>query len=117
MEVVPFSLRSKASMMYQLTGNLAGIYNSFANPVAMEAIAWRYYIVWCVVIGINFVLIIFFFPETKGRGLEEVAEVFDGPNALAGPNAMKETGLDINADKALSHAIIKDDTGVHVSGE
>lgn len=51
MEVVPFSLRSKASMLYQLTGNLAGIYNSFANPVAMDAIGWRYYIVWCVVIG------------------------------------------------------------------
>jgi len=61
MEVVPYSLRSKASMMYQLTGNLAGIYNSFANPVAMEAITWRYYIVWCVMIAINFVLIFFFF--------------------------------------------------------
>lgn len=42
MEVVPYSLRAKAAMMYQLTGNLAGLYNSFANPVAMEAISWRY---------------------------------------------------------------------------
>ncbi|KAH7409640.1 hexose transporter protein [Cadophora sp. MPI-SDFR-AT-0126] len=84
MEVVPYSLRAKASMLYQLTGNLAGLYNSFANPVAMDAIAWRYYIVWCVVIGINFTLIYFFFPETKGKGLEEVAEIFDGPNSLSG---------------------------------
>ena len=102
MEVVQYSLRAKASMMYQLTGNLAGIYNSFANPVAMDAISWRYYIVWCCVIGVNFTLIFFFFPETKGKGLEEVAEIFDGPNALAGVNAMKSMGLDINADKVFA---------------
>lgn len=102
MEVVPYSLRSKASMLYQLTGNLAGIYNSFANPVAMTAITWKYYIVWCVVIAINFTLIFFFFPETKGRGLEEVAEIFDGPDALFGVNAMKQMGFDVHAENALA---------------
>lgn len=99
MEVVPFSLRSKAAMMYQLTGNLAGLYNSFANPVAMDAISWRYYIVWCVVIGVNFTLIWLFFPETKGKGLEEVAEIFDGPDALAGVNAMRQMGLDVKEER------------------
>jgi hypothetical protein len=35
----------------------------------------------------------FFFPETKGLGLEEVAVIFDGPDALsAGPNAMNLKG-------------------------
>ncbi|KAJ5690493.1 hypothetical protein N7462_004885 [Penicillium macrosclerotiorum] len=102
MEVVQYSLRAKASMMYQLTGNLAGLYNSFANAVAMDAISWRYYIVWCCVIGVHFTLIYFFFPETKGKGLEEVAEIFDGPDALAGINAMKSMGLDVNADKAVA---------------
>ncbi|CEL11124.1 general substrate transporter [Aspergillus pseudodeflectus] len=102
MEVVPFSLRAKASMMYQLTGNLAGLYNSFANPVAMDAISWRYYIVWCCVIAVNFVIIFLFFPETKGKALEEVAEIFDGPDALAGVNAMRQMGLDVNADKAVA---------------
>ncbi|KAH8884157.1 general substrate transporter [Thozetella sp. PMI_491] len=103
MEVVPYSLRSKASMMYQLSGNLAGVYNSFANPVAMKAIGWKYYIVWCIMIGIHFTVIFLFFPETKGRSLEEVAEVFDGPDALAGTNAMKQLGLDVHADKAVAY--------------
>jgi H+/Cl- antiporter ClcA len=93
MEVVPYSLRAKASMLYQLTGNLAGIYNSFANPVAMDAIAWKYYIVWCVVIFVHFTVIYFFFPETKGRGLEEVAEIFDGPDAFVGAKAMQQVGM------------------------
>lgn len=103
MEVVPYSLRAKASMLYQLTGNLAGLYNSFANPVAMDAIGWKYYIVWCCAIAFHFVMIYFFFPETKGRGLEEVAEIFDGPEALSGVRAMRETGLDVNVDKAVAY--------------
>jgi MFS family permease len=104
MEITPYSLRSKASMLYQLTGNLAGLYNSFANPVAMEAIGWRYYIVWVVIIFINLTLIFFFFPETKNRGLEEVAEIFDGPDALSGANAMRQLGLDVNAQNAVELA-------------
>jgi hypothetical protein len=114
MEVVPFSLRAKAAMLYQLTGNLAGLYNSFANPVAMDAISWRYYIVWCVVIGFNLILIFLFFPETKGKALEEVAEIFDGPNALAGVNAMKEMGLDVNADKAVAVGETTKNRAAHV---
>lgn len=102
MEVTPYSLRAKASMLYQLTGNLAGVYNAFANPVAMEAISWKYYIVWCVAIAIHLILIWFFFPETKGRALEEVAEIFDGPDAAAGTNAMKQMGLDAHAEDAIA---------------
>jgi sugar porter (SP) family MFS transporter len=94
MEVVPYSLRSKAAMMYQLSGNLAGVYNSFANPVAMKAITWKYYIVWCVALAIHLTVMYFFFPETKGLGLEEVAIIFDGPDALVGTNAMKAQAWD-----------------------
>jgi len=100
MEMVPYSLRSKTAMLYTLMSNLGPVFNSFANPVAMEALSWRYYIIWCVVIAVNFVLIFFFFPETKGRGLEEVAEIFDGPDALPGVNAMRKYGFDVNVDEA-----------------
>jgi hypothetical protein len=73
---------------------LAGVYNAFANPVAMEAIAWKYYIVWCVAIAVHLTLIFFFFPETKGYSLEEVAEIFDGPDAPVGANAIGQKKMD-----------------------
>lgn len=50
---------------------------SYANPVAMEAIGWKYYIVYCCVIFVELWIIYFLFPETRGRTLEEVAEIFD----------------------------------------
>lgn len=53
------------------------IYNGYANPVAMEAISWKYYIVYCCVIFVELFIVYFLFPETRGRTLEEVAEVFD----------------------------------------
>jgi len=34
--------------------------------------------VFCVLLAIFFVLVWFLFPETNGRTLEEIAEVFDG---------------------------------------
>ncbi|VUC34744.1 unnamed protein product [Clonostachys rosea] len=114
MEVTPYSLRAKASMLYQLTGNLAGVYNAFANPVAMEAITWKYYIVWCVAIGIHLVLIWFFFPETKGRALEEVAELFDGPDALAGTNAIRQVAMGQAKSAADPHRAIAEGSAEHL---
>lgn len=55
--------------------------NQYLNPVALAALAWKYYFVYIGCL-ISFVAIIWLlFPETKGRSLEEIAEVFDGPAA------------------------------------
>lgn len=51
----------------------------------MENIGYNYYIVFCCLLAVFLAVTYFFFPETKGRSLEEIAEIFDGPNAL--PNA------------------------------
>lgn len=80
-EIFPYSLRSKG-----LTCELLSIYCSlviaaFVNPIGMENIHWRYYIVFCCLLVVFLAVTYFFFPETKGRSLEEIAEVFDGPSA------------------------------------
>jgi MFS family permease len=80
-ESAPFSLRAKTSMIFQLCGYSASVFNNFVNPIAMDAIGWRYYIVYCVILAFEVVITYFYLPETKGRGLEEIAEIFDGPAA------------------------------------
>lgn len=42
----------------------------------MDAIQWRYYIVFCVWLVIQATIVYLFFPETFGLGLEEMAQVF-----------------------------------------
>jgi hypothetical protein len=76
MEINPFSLRAKAAMMYQLSGNVIGLFNGYVNPIAMAAIGWKYYIVWDIWLVCQTAIVYIFFPETHGLGLEEVAEVF-----------------------------------------
>lgn len=80
-ESAPFSLRAKTSMIFQFCAYTASVFNNFVNPIAMDAIEWRYYIVYCVILASEIVITYFYLPETRGRGLEEIAEIFDGPAA------------------------------------
>jgi hypothetical protein len=50
----------------------------FVNPIALKAIGWKYYILFCVLLTIFVTLVYLPFPETKGRTLEEAREIFDG---------------------------------------
>jgi len=81
-EVLPTYLRLKGANIMQITTTSCLIFNGYANPVAMDAIKWKYYIFWCCLIAVWIVVVYFFFPETKGRSLEEVALIFDGNKAF-----------------------------------
>ncbi|KAL2841953.1 general substrate transporter [Aspergillus pseudodeflectus] len=51
---------------------------NYINPVGLENIQWRYYIITIVFTVLILVLVWFFFVETRGLSLEEIATVFDG---------------------------------------
>lgn len=57
------------------------VFNQFCNPIALEAIAWKFYFVYIGTLAAMIPTIYFLFPETKGRTLEEIAKVFDGEAA------------------------------------
>lgn len=81
-EVLETKTRAKGSGLNFLFLNIAMCVNTFAAPVAMEAIGWRYYLVF---VGWNCweVFVIWkWFVETKGRTLEELAEIFESPNPV-----------------------------------
>ncbi len=75
-EILPFSLRSKGMTIYTMVTYLVLIFSGFVNPVAMDAISWKYYIVWTCWLAVEIVIVYFLFPETRGYTLEEVAVVF-----------------------------------------
>lgn len=88
MEISPYGLRAKTSVLKQFGDTGANLFSGFVNAIALNAIQWRYYIVWCCVLASNFTVIYFFFPETKGLSLEEVTQMLDGKtNAKEVPEA------------------------------
>lgn len=41
-------------------------FNQFVNPWALDAISWKYYIVYCGWLVFELVFVLFFIVETKG---------------------------------------------------
>jgi hypothetical protein len=82
-EITPFSMRAKAAALLLLSQNCAQAFNQFANPVALNAIGWKYYAVYVAVIGTYFFLFYFFVRETKGLTTEEAAVVYESDEARA----------------------------------
>jgi sugar porter (SP) family MFS transporter len=78
MEISPYNLRAKTSVLKQFGDAGANLFSGFVNPIALDAISWKYYIVWCCMLVSNFMVIYFFYPETKGLSLEEVTQMLDG---------------------------------------
>ena len=62
-------------------------FNTFINPIALESIAWRYYLVFVAVLLVMGVVIYFYYPETRGHTLEQMAVLFDGDEADTSPAA------------------------------
>ncbi|KAM6507138.1 hypothetical protein FALCPG4_018522 [Fusarium falciforme] len=89
LEIWPYELRSRGISLAWMTMVIAVIFNVFVNPIALEAIAWKYYTVFVAVLVAYGLTIYFFYPETKGYTLEEMAFIFgDKP----------ETSLDSKVD-------------------
>ncbi|CAI6098744.1 unnamed protein product [Clonostachys chloroleuca] len=80
-EIFPYNLRGRGMTINYVGTYLGLISGQFINPIAMKDIGWRYYIVFCGVLFLMVIAIYFWVPETKGRTLEEIAEIFDGPRS------------------------------------
>ncbi|KAG4430182.1 hypothetical protein IFR05_014341 [Cadophora sp. M221] len=76
-EILPFNIRSKGMALFTSTATLANSFNQFVNPIALEALAWKYYAVYLGILIFYFVFIFFVFPETKRLSGEDASRVFD----------------------------------------
>lgn len=104
-EVAPPHLRAKIS---GLSNSMTWLFNFVVvevTPIGFETINFRYYVVWAV---INFCIattVYFFFPETNGRSLEEMDEIFRMSHNIFDPPRIarslpKQEHLDPKADSS-----------------
>lgn len=71
-ELFPFYVRTKGIAWYQLWQRSTGFFSSFVNPIGLDAIGWKFLLVYIAVICFELVFVWFFFPETGNRTLEEL---------------------------------------------
>ncbi|KAJ6020498.1 hypothetical protein N7540_006002 [Penicillium herquei] len=85
-EIWPFALRSRGLNVLWLSSISVTVFNTFANPIALAAIQWKYYFVFIAVLVCYALTAYFVYPETRGHSLEHIAQVFDGEQAVAASN-------------------------------
>ncbi|KAI1501684.1 major myo-inositol transporter iolT [Biscogniauxia marginata] len=100
-ELFPYQQRAKGIAFEQLTVRFAVFFNTFVNPIALDRIGWRYYIVYCVWIVVEIATVYLLFPETHNRTLEELSFMFEGKEV--------QDKVQINIDKQLNLELLSRD--------
>ncbi|EXJ86467.1 hypothetical protein A1O3_03418 [Capronia epimyces CBS 606.96] len=75
-EVAPLGIRHKVTAMGAATSWLFNFMVAEVTPVAFTNIQWRYNIVYAATSAAGCLVIYLFYPETRGRTLEEIDEIF-----------------------------------------
>ena len=70
------------------------------TPLALEVISWRFFLIFLISNAIFLVIFFFFFPETKGKTLEEM-------NALFGDEVSLISGLDVLSDRYANELTLR----------
>lgn len=103
-EILQYSIRSKGLSLELGIIYVSLVTLSFVNPIALDAIGWRYYILFCCITALSVVANWYLLPETKGRSLEEVAALFERFDVGAAASAKVEQGdvdhVDVAENKA-----------------
>ena len=95
-EILPYRLRAKGLTIMWFCVDLSLWFNQYVNPIALEKIGWKYYLVYCIWLLFELFVVWKFYIETKDTPLEEIAKYFDGEKAIVGGAAATEKALDLN---------------------
>ena len=115
-EILPYSIRAKAMCYMFGCVDLALFFNTYINPIALDDIGWKYYIVYCVWLFVELIVVYFFYIETKNTPLEEIARHFDGDAAAVGGAAATEKGRMIENEiheKEKTATVTEESVGTH----
>jgi MFS family permease len=105
-EFFPTHLRAKGMALQGTTFAWTSIMWAQSGSTALKNIGWRYFIIFIVLTFLSIIIIYFWFPDTKGKSLEEVAALFGDEDLVV----VYQRDIHIDAEH---HKIIAD---VHNAG-
>jgi sugar porter (SP) family MFS transporter len=104
-EILPYHLRAKGFTVFNFAISLSLIFNQYANPIALDALGWKYYLVYCVWLAFELGFILLFLVETKNRTLEETAALFDGDDKVAEIHARAAADAHLGGGKVRTPSV------------
>ncbi|KAJ7157587.1 general substrate transporter [Mycena crocata] len=84
-EIFPMRIRALGTAVCTCANWACNVLISQVSPIGLARLQYKFYIVFVVANIVNALVVIFFFPETKGKSLEEMDAVFGDqviPHAL-----------------------------------
>ncbi|KAK4448896.1 ascus developmental protein [Podospora aff. communis PSN243] len=75
-EVFTTELRAKANAVVQVIHYSISLVITQCSPIALAAVGWKYYILFILSNALCAVVFAFFYPETRGKSLEQIDEIF-----------------------------------------
>jgi hypothetical protein len=91
-EIYPLKVRAKAVSITSASLYIFNFALAFAVPSGLETIAWKLYCIFGVFNVACFVHVWFMFPETVGRTLEEVEDIFASEHVFSAWKIGREVG-------------------------
>ncbi|KAF8331378.1 general substrate transporter [Cantharellus anzutake] len=82
-EILPYKIRAKGLAVMRLVSpaglciTISLVFNKYVNPIAFDALNWKYYIIYTIWDAVETVFIWLYAVETKGRSLEETAVLLE----------------------------------------
>ncbi|KAL4897568.1 putative transporter [Aspergillus ambiguus] len=81
-EILPSRVRAKGMAFQNVVYGGANFINMYGTPTGMADIGWKMYMIFLVLHFLEFVFMYFTLPETKGRTIEELEDLFHEKNPV-----------------------------------
>ncbi|KAJ5706743.1 general substrate transporter [Penicillium malachiteum] len=118
-EVAPLQLRAAISAVSTTAVWMFNFLLAEVTPVGFDTISWRYYIIFAVLNAAIVPIVYFCFPETNGRSLEEIDEIFLQSKSIFDPPRIARSLPRIHVaetqgmDAEFAKGAESDDAGMH----
>ncbi|CEJ58856.1 hypothetical protein PMG11_07502 [Penicillium brasilianum] len=105
LEILPYRLRAKGIMIMNLTVQASLVLGNYTNPIAWENLPhhWNLSLIYTIWIFIELLFVYFFYVETRGPTLEELAKIFDGDDAAVAHVDLHEVEKEIHVGGKATH--------------
>lgn len=114
-EVAPLQLRAAISAVSTTAVWIFNFLLAEVTPVGFNTISYRYYIIFAVLNASIVPMVFFFYPETSGRSLEEIDEIFMQSKSIWDPPRVARTLPSMTTDNgATVRSLSEDDKNQNV---